>query len=202
MNKRMVKFAIALALAVSVAGAAQAQNVLWNSGFEDGATSWVLADRGGTGSISTAYAHSGLNSATIVGATPNSMKQDASRGAIIALDPLKTYHQSVWVYLTQLADPVAGTQIFFRAGWGSNGYDSGASYYVTEANKWVKVVDTRAFTGNTECSMWSVRAFSGTNPVYFDDAELSAAVPEPSSIVGLLAGGMGMFGFAIRRRKA
>lgn len=209
MTKRILLFAAALVLVLCLAGVAQAANVLWNASFEDVSQGtgppasplnyWYLADRGGTGQFSTNQAHTGDYSATIVGAAPNSMKQDqVSRGGIkIELDPLLTYQQSVWVYLTELAAP-EGTQIYFRAGWGDNGYDAGATYYVTETNKWVHVVDTRVFTGNTECSMWSVRAFSGAVPVYFDDAEL---IPEPASIAGLLTGVLGMFGFAIRRRK-
>ncbi|MCX6343788.1 MAG: carbohydrate binding domain-containing protein [Armatimonadetes bacterium] len=210
MNKRMLMIVFALVLAFTVGSVVQA-NVLWNSSFEDVSAGvgppalplnyWYLADRGGTGMFSTDQAHTGDYSAKIVGGVPNSMKQDqGSRGGVkIALDPLATYSQSVWVYLTALADPILGTQIYFRAGWGLNGYDAGATYMVTEANKWVQVVDTRTFTGNTECSMWSVRAFSGNDAVYFDDAVLA---PEPSSIVGLLTGGLGMLGFAIRRRKA
>jgi len=222
MTKKIIVFVAALALVLSLAGVAQADcdgvgNVLWNSSFEDVSAGtgppalplnfWYLADRGGTGQFSTDQAHTGYYSAKIFGGVPNSMKQDQnSRGGIkIDLDPLLTYQQCVWVYLTALADPVLGTQIYFRAGWGTNGYDAGATYYVTETNKWVHVVDTRLFTGNTECSMWSVRAFTGGDPngsnvVYFDDACLDP-VPEPASIAGLLTGVLGMFGFAIRRRK-
>jgi len=220
MTKKMFVFVAAMALVLCIAGVAQAEppvtcdrtgNVLWNSSFEDVSAGtgppasplnyWYLADRGGTGQFSTDYAHTGDYSAKIVGGNPNSMKQDkTSRGGIaIDLDPLLMYHQCVWVYLTDLADPVLGTAILFRAGWGLNGYDAGKTYYVKETNKWVQVIDDRVFTGNTECSMWSVRAFSGAVPVYFDDACL--AVPEPASIAGLLTGGLGLLGFAIRRRK-
>jgi len=184
----MIVFAVALAL--SVGSVAQAANALLNSSFEDVSqgtvpppsplNGWILADRGGTGEFSTVFAHTGLYSAKIVNGNPNSMKQEN-----VALDPLATYQQSAWVYLTDLADPVLGTAILFRCGWkvlpgDLPVYDAGATYYVTETNKWVQVVDTRSFTGYSVCSMWSVRAFSGAVPVYFDDVDLSSAPACPS----------------------
>ncbi len=176
-------------------------SIIWSDGFESGNFSaWSATSGGWTVVTSTLAAHSGLKGADVKGAS-------LANGDMLAVSVSSAGSENLhWQYWFKVRDALESADSVF-AEWTANGADwqTLTQYTNVATGDWQFADFTLPIGANNNPNLgFRFRATLGsaTDRMNFDDAALSgtpiAAVPEPSSLLGLGVSASLLF---FRRRK-
>jgi len=195
-----------VALTLAMAGAASAQNLLTNWGFENPiGTEWTFQGISGnlaswSWGVSTAKYHSGTSSLLLQFANDNTGSAYVEQ-VLSGLAPGATYNISGWIYHGFRADKswssiqaYSGNSILQAPAKGANVLTTWTQYNFTQTADSGGGMLFRLYVNKYGTTTGGKIAYA-----CFDDLSVTA-VPEPSGLLALLAG-LPAVGLAVRRRK-
>lgn len=194
----MLFMAIAL---ISMPSVAKAANLLTNSNFDSGIAPW---NNWNGADVSTVYKQSAPNSLHAWGDNSTS---DTGAWQSVSVTPGVTYSLSGYILspngVGNDQSPLAGgASAFYSVEWAGGGrLDTSAITGTTNA-LWVnKQINWTAPTGITSAAIVAKiqRATGSSGDVYFDDLDFDV-IPEPTSMLLLGSGLLGLFGISRRKK--
>lgn len=187
---------LAAALTLCAASSAMAQNIVQNSGFENGLTDWTVD--GFTPSYGLApYTHTGTGAA-VSGCGGHSCVSTQGRTAYIA-QTLNTvagssYNLSLWV--GENGGPNSEMAIYWNGTLVADVLNPANN---TLPGQWIQF-NYKNLVASGNSTVLEIHGRQDPAGIYFDDISVTAAVPEPESFAMLIAG-LGLLGFSAKRRK-
>jgi hypothetical protein len=183
----MKKILLAAILAGAVCGAASATEILSNTGFEAGLSSWVAGN--GAPALTSTTAHTGTFAV-------QAMSGDEIRQNFAAVATSDVTSVSFWAQRN--GGPFDLVEFFYSDSSVSNTIVNGLG----QGDGWMQFDVTAFLVAGKMLTGFGVYGTS-PGPAYLDDFSIQArvdngAVPEPASLALV---GLGLLGFAARRRQ-